>query len=363
MQQINKLLFNEEKREKNILEELSYLNKKIQVRNDLISVINAESKLLQKEVLKNEKKINYLTKKLNDLKSNYGDMIYKSYKSKSQQSRLMFVLSSKNFYQAYKRIAYMKQYANFRKKQGDEIIAQTKIAENLKDSLLLLKKEKDILVTKQKKEKYQIELDQKEKEVLIASIKEKGRSYKRQLQKKLKEERKITAKIDKIIREEIAKANKNSKNKKEFILSPEAKNLASNFERNKGKLPWPIKEGIITRRFGPQKHPIYPGITVNGTGLHFTTSKESVASSIFNGKVMNILINAEGIKNVLVKHGNYISSYNNLETVYVSKGQEVQTGQALGKIFTNKISKKTKLIFVLYKNTIKLNPESWILKR
>ena len=367
MQQINKLLFNEEKKEKNALEQLHYINEKISVRNNLITVMRAESKLLQKELVKSEKKIQTLEKKLTDLKKNYASMIYKSYKSKSQQSRLMFVLSSDNFYQAYKRVAYMKQYAAFRKKQGNDIIRQTKIATALKDSLVVLKREKDLLVTYEEREKQKIEEDQKEKKLLIIKIKQKESSYKSQLQKKIKEERKITAKIDKIIREEIAKANRkkneNSTNKRTFILSPEAKALANSFEKNKGKLPWPIKEGIITRRFGPQRHPLYSGITINGTGLHFATSKESIASAIFNGTILNILVNAEGVKNILVQHGNYISSYNNLETIYVTKGQKITTGQALGKIFTDKISGKTTLIFVLYKNTTRLNPASWILKR
>ena len=157
MQQINKLLFNEEKKEKNALEQLHYINEKISVRNNLITVMRAESKLLKKEVVKSEKKIQTLEKKLTDLKKNYASMIYKSYKSKSQQSRLMFVLSSDNFYQAYKRIAYMKQYAAFRKKQGNDIIRQTKIATALNDSLVVLKREKDLLVTYEEREKQKIE--------------------------------------------------------------------------------------------------------------------------------------------------------------------------------------------------------------
>ncbi len=367
MQQINSLLFNEQKKEKNTLEELNDINKKIQVRTQLINTINAESKLLQKEVTKSEKEIDLLTKKLADLKASYADMIYKSYKSKSQQSRLMFVLSSNNFFQAYKRIAYMKQYSSFRKKQGNQIITQTAVAEKLKDSLLVLKQEKDQLVAVEKAQKKEVEADLKNKQTLISEIKQKENRYKKQLQKKIKEERKITAKIDKIIREEIAKANKKKNKtptrKNEFVLSPEAKALASRFEQNKGKLPWPVKEGLIVRRFGNQPHPHFPGITINGTGVHFATSKESVAESIFNGTILNILVNAEGLKNVLVQHGNYITSYNNLETLYVTKGEKVTTGQAIGKIFTDKVSGKTTLIFVLFKNTTRLNPSSWILKR
>lgn len=367
MQQINNLLFNEQKKEKNALEELNDINRKIKVRTRLINTINAESKLLQKDVVKSEKEIKQLEKELADLKASYADMIYKSYKSKSQQSRLMFVLSSNNVFQAYKRIAYMKQYTAFRKKQGNQIINQTTITEKLKDSLLALKKEKDQLIVVENKEKEEIEEDLKSKQSLISKIKQKESLYKKELQKKIKEERKIAAKIDKIIREEIAKANKKEKKKparkNEFVLSPEAKALASRFEQNKGKLPWPVKEGLIVRRFGNQPHPRFPGITINGTGIHFATSKESVAEAIFNGTVLNILVNAEGLKNVLVQHGNYITSYQNLETLYVIKGEKVKTGQAIGKIFTNKISGKTTLIFVLFKNTTRLNPSSWILRR
>ena len=367
MQQINNLLFNEQKKEKNALEELNDIDKKIKVRTKLINTINAESRLLQKDVVKSEKEIDLLAKKLADLKASYADMIYKSYKSKSQQSKLMFVLSSDNFFQAYKRIAYMKQYTAFRKKQGTEIVAQTVLTEKLKDSLLVLKQEKDQLIAVEKAQKQEIEEDLKNKQSLISEIKKKEKSYKKQLQKKVKEERRITAKIDKIIREEIAKANKKKNlkptRKNEFVLSPEAKALASRFEQNKGKLPWPVKEGLIVRRFGNQPHPRFPGITINGTGIHFATSKESVAESIFNGTVLNILVNAEGLKNVLIQHGNYISSYNNLETLYVTKGEKVKTGQAIGKIFTDKVSGKTTLIFVLFKNTTRLNPSSWILRR
>ena len=139
--------------------------------------------------------------------------------------------------------------------------------------------------------------------------------------------------------------------------------MAAKFELNKGKLPWPVDEGLIVRRFGKQPHPTFPGITVNGTGLHIVTKTGNSAKTIFNGKVLNVLVSSEGRRNVLIQHGNYISSYNNLEKSFVKKGDAVETGQELGQIFTDKVSKKTKLIFVLFKNTTRLNPSSWILKR
>ena len=371
--QVNRLLFNEQKKEKNVLEDLKDLNQKIDIRLSLINTINSEAKLLTSEITKNKKEIAQLENELADLKADYARMIFKSYKSKSQQSRIMFLLSSQNFQQAYKRLEYMKQYTSFRKRQGEEIGFQTVLVKKMNDSLLFQKQVKDTLILAEKYQKEKIELDKNNKEKLISIIKKKERKYKREIQNKIKAERKVAKKIDKIIRDEIEKANrialaklknkiKNTK-KNEFVLSPEAKALAAKFELNKGKLPWPLDQGLIIRRFGKQPHPTFPGITINSTGLHLVTQKGKSAAAIFNGKILNVLVTSEGRKNVLIQHGNYITSYNNLDKLYVKKGDKVITGQKIGQIFTDKVSGKTTLIFALYKNTTKLNPSSWILKR
>jgi septal ring factor EnvC (AmiA/AmiB activator) len=371
--QVNSLLFNEQRKEKNVLEDLKDLNQKIEVRLRLISTINSEAKLLSSEITKNKKQIIQLEKELAALKADYARMIFKSYKSKSQQSRIMFLLSSQNFQQAYKRLEYMKQYTSFRKRQGEEIGFQTDLVKKMNDSLTFQKQVKDTLVLAERDQKEKIELDKSNKEQLISEIKKKERKYKREIQNKIKAERRVAQKIDKIIREEIEKANRialaklkkkpRTTSKNEFVLSPEAKALAAKFELNKGKLPWPLEQGLITRRFGKQPHPTFPGITINGTGLHIVTQKGKSAAAIFNGKILNILVSSEGRKNVLIQHGNYITSYNNLEKLYVKKGDNVTTGEKIGQIFTDKVSGKTTLIFALYKNTTRLNPASWILKR
>ena len=371
--QVNTLLFNAQRKEKNVLEDLKDLNQKIAVRFALIEIINAETTLLATAITKNKKEIEKLEKELALLKADYARMIFKSYKSKSQQSRLMFVLSSQNFQQAYKRLQYMKQYTSFRKKQGEAIGVQTDVVRKMNDSLFFQKQLKDTLMLSEQDQKEKIELDKKDKEKLITTIKKKESKYRREIQNKIKAEKRLAKKIDKIIREEIAKANrlareklKNSSksiNKNEFVLSPEARALAAKFELNKGKLPWPIEEGLITRRFGKQPHPTFPGITINSTGLHMVTRRGKSAAAIFDGNILNILVTSEGKKNILIQHGNYITSYNNLDKLYVRKGDVVKTGEKIGQIFTDKVSGKTTLIFVLYKNTTKLNPSSWILKR
>lgn len=370
---LNKLLFTEIKKEKNALEDLKDINQKIDVRNKLIQTINLEAQLLSKGIKTNQRKLQNFNESLIALKTDYAAMIYKSYKSKSQQSRTMFLLSSQNFYQAYKRLEYMKQYTSFRKKQGEGILIQADFIKKLNDSLGYQKRVKDTLILAEKEQKVAIEADKNKQEVLITKIKRKEGKYKRDIQQKVKEERRIAARIDKIVKEEIANANRLAlfklkdkptvAKKNEFILSPEAKALAAKFELNKGLLPWPIGEGVVVRKFGKQSHPSFPGIIITGTGLHIVTSKGSMAEAIFNGEVLNILVGSGGTKNVMIRHGNYITSYNNLENSYVQKGDKISTGQKIGKIFTDKITGKTTLVFVLLKNTNKLNPASWMLKR
>ena len=362
---VNKLLFDAQKNEKNALEDLKDLNQKITIREKYIKTINLEVKSLSDEIIDKENDIQKLTIKLNKLKEDYATMIYKSYKSKSQQSRVMFLFSSKSFYQAYKRVKYMKQYASFRKKQGEDVAVLAKNFLQLKDSLLYQKKLKDTLLSNEEEQKLKIEDDKIDQQKLISQIKKQENKYKRELLKKEQEQKKISERIDKIIKDAIAKSNalKGVKKSKGFSLTPEAKALAVRFEQNKGKLPWPVESGLIVRRFGKQPHPIYSGNFINSTGIHIATKKGSNAEAIFNGEILAIQTQSEGKKSILIRHGNYISVYNNLETVYVSNGEKVSTGQSLGKIFTDRITGKTKLIFVLSKNTTRLNPTNWILSK
>jgi len=369
IKKVNKLLFEAKNDQKNALVDLSALNQKIGVREKLIETIHLEVKLLSAEIVANENKIAKLNTRLSALKEDYASMIFKSYKSKSQQSRTMFLLSSRNFRQAYKRLEYMKQYASFRKKQGEEIMIQTDLVKQFIVSLNLQKQEKDTLILSENEQKNKIEQDKKNQEKLVSEIKKKEKKYKSELRKSIREEKKIAQKIDKLIRAAIARANRktrvssNKTKKNEFILSPEAKALAARFELNKGKLPWPLRESLVIRRFGKQPHPTFSGITINSSGLHLATKKGEYASAIFGGTVLAIQLTTERKKNVLVQHGNYITAYNNLENSLVKMGDTVTIGQELGKVYTDKVTGKTTLIFLLFKNTTRLNPASWMLKR
>ncbi len=362
---VNKLLFETQKKEKNILEELKDLNQKITIREQLITTINLELKSLSNDIFAYEQQIEKQTQKLNLMKEDYASMIYKSYKSKSQQSRTLFLFSSESFYQAYKRLKYMNQYASFRKKQGEEVFHLKNKLLNLKDSLAYQKELKDTLLSSEEEQKLKIIDEKQDQQTLISQIKKKEKKYKKELRQKQEKEKKLSEQIDKIIKEAIAKSNaaKGAKKSKGFALTPEAKALAATFEQNKGKLPWPVETGLIVRRFGKQPHPVYPGNYINSTGIHIATKKGTLARAIFNGEVLAIQTQSEGKKSILLRHGNYISVYNNLESVFVRVNEKITTGQSLGKIFTDRITGKTKLIFVLSKNTTRLNPVLWISKK
>ncbi|MBS9774872.1 MAG: peptidoglycan DD-metalloendopeptidase family protein [Tenacibaculum sp.] len=365
IKKVEKILSQTKKKKNNALENLKDLNRKITIRKRFIQAIESEVKELSKEIEDNQKKIEDNNSELKLLKDDYANMVFKSYKGKHQQSEVMFILSSKSFYQAYKRLKYIQQYKDFRRKQAENIITKTNNIKDLNNSLKEKKNDKTKLLSSKAKEKKKIELDRKNKKNLISKIKRQESKYKRQLKQKLKEERRIVAKIDKIIRDAIARANRKKKGSKtnKLLLSKAEKALKVKFEQNKGRLPWPIDNGIITRKFGVQRHPTFSGITINSTGIHIRGKRGDEAKSIFTGKVLAVQLLSKGRKSVFIQHGNYITVYNNIEKVYVKKGQSVKTGQKLGMIFTDKVTGKTSLGFVLSRNTKKLNPTHWIRRK
>ena len=356
------LLFKSKKEAETLLSELDDLNKIISVRSRLIRTIDVEAEKLSNAIENNEKEINSLENNLEALKKEYANMVVSSYKSKNKQSRLMFLLSSESFAQAYKRLQYIKQYANYRKQQGEEIKITAQQLSVLTDSLRIKEDEKRDLIALYTRQKDSVDLEKTSQVRLVGKVRAKEKKYVSQLKSKQSEERKIDRQIDKLIAAAIAKSNKSSGKKasSNFHLTPENKKLASSFVANKGKLPWPVKKGLVTRKFGTQPHATLAGITVQSSGIHIATEKGAKAKAIFKGKVLSIILQAGRKKLVLVQHGNYITAYKNLDNVLVKKDATVNTGDEIGVIHTDAVNGKTILIFSLFKETKKLNPEPWI---
>ncbi|SDX64007.1 Septal ring factor EnvC, activator of murein hydrolases AmiA and AmiB [Lutibacter oricola] len=362
---INALLSNAKRKEKNLVGELNDIKDKIKISEDIISVISSETKELGNEIYTNQLEINKNKRDLEALKKDYANMVYKSYKSKSQSNRMMFLLSSENFLQAYKRFQYMKQYNAYRKTQGEEIQQKTVELQTLTDSLTVKKSLKQRLLTDKKEEQNSIEKEKKTQEVLLSQVKQKESKYKKQIAGFIKEEKRVNAAIERSIRAAIAASNKKAGKKSTsatFALTAEAKALASKFTSNRGKLPWPVEKGYVSTYYGKQPHPVVKTLTIQSNGVRITTNKGSKARAVFDGTVMAIQIMSGNKKAVLIQHGNYITVYKNLENVTVSKGSKVKTKQSIGTIFTDKITSKTILDFVLLKNTTTENPVNWIYK-
>ncbi|WP_246994010.1 peptidoglycan DD-metalloendopeptidase family protein [Arenibacter sp. F26102] len=366
--EINRLLFAEKKEKGNVLEQMEAMDQKINVRQQLIRVTNQQSNLLNRQINTNIRNIGKLRNDLAFLKEEYGNMIQKSYQNKSGQSRLMFLLSSENFLQAFKRFQYMKQYTQYRKEQGEQIVAKTDELTQLNKDLSEQRKEKDKLVTENTQIKNQLYKEIQSQKELLKSIRQNESKYAAAIDKKKKEAKRIDEQIESLIRSAIAASNKAagkstssiSASSSKFVLTPEATIVANNFSANKGKLIWPVEKGIKRQGFGVYNDAVYPGIKHESNGVIIATDEGSKARSIFEGEVIAILSVPGGNKGVQIKHGNYISTYYNLSRVYVKKGDKVNIKSDLGDIYTSKSSGTTQLKFYLYKDTTRLNPEEWI---
>ena len=364
IKQINTILFSNIRKEKSVISKVEDLDLKISVRSQIVKVNNQQANLLTRQINVNQRDITNLRSELKNLKKDYANMIVKSYKSKSSQNRLMFLFSSSDFLQAYKRIQYMKQYANFRKKQGEEISEKTQTIQNLNKTLLDQKSIKEALVAENKIVQTTLMKERKFQQNLIRSIKSKSRSLTSEIKQKQRQSAAIDKEIERLIREAIAASNKlaGKASKNVFALTPEAKLLAKNFVANKGKLPWPVEKGVVTQRFGTQPHPLVKTTMIKSNGITIATNPKSKARAVFDGEVMAILSFKGSNPAVLIKHGNFITTYKNIAKVYVRKGQKVKSKQSIGEIFTHPQSGKTTLQFSVFNELKPQNPKNWIYK-
>ena len=370
IKQINTLLFAAQKEEKSVLTQIENLNSKISARQNLIRVTNQQANYLSREINNNRAKINLLETELKDLKEDYASMIVKSYKSKSQHSRIMFLFSSESFLQAYKRLQYMKQYAKYRKLQGESIKKRSIVLEELNQGLIEDKKKKQVLINDNKLAKTKLSKELEDQSQLVSALKKDENKFTRQIQKKQKEATKIDREIEKLIRDAIAASNKKNVKKsgtklsssKTLALTPEAKLIAADFTKNKGKLPWPVKNGVVVKRFGNTRHPQLPNVTTYCSGVEITTEKNAKVRAVFNGEVMEIQKIKGAAKAVFIKHGDYITIYQNMTNVTVKKGDTVTTKQEIGSVANKASSGKSILKFLVYQNDKKMNPASWIYK-
>jgi len=362
IREMNRLLSEEKAEKGNVLEQMEVLDQKINMRQELIRVTNRQSNLLNRQINANVRKISKLREDLELLKEDYAKLIVSSYQQRTNQNRILFLLSSEDFFQAFKRVQYLKQYAEFRKQQGEEIQTKTTELTALNRNLVDQRKVKEGLLAENRKVKNQLSQEVATQKSLLTTIRANESKYTEAIQAKRKEARRIDQEIERLIRNAIASSNKRSgtSGTRSFSLTPEAKALASSFTANKGRLIWPVEKGVKSQGFGVYADKIYPGIKHQNNGVTISTNKGEKARAIFDGEVIDVKTTRTGQKAIFVRHGNFISTYYNLASAYVERGDKVAAREELGEVYTNKTNGLTKLKFYLYQDTKKLNPEEWI---
>jgi septal ring factor EnvC (AmiA/AmiB activator) len=358
----SKLLEATKKSKETTLNQLVIIKKQISTRERLIVNINTEIKAVNEEIDQHNQKLKDLNDELIKLKEEYAAMIYYAHKNRSSYDKLMFIFSSSDFNQAYKRLKYFQQYSAYRKTQV-QLIEQTQAAikqklidlENLKlakvNLLRLIETERSKLDQERAEQNNAItDLTKKEKQ-LLATIKEKEKAAK-----------KLQKEIEKIIAEEISAASKKTGTSKSgsFDLTPAEFKLSADFQLNKGILPWPLERGIISSTFGEHPHPVLKNVMTKNNGIDILTDNGAKARAIFGGEVTRVMSIPNYNYVVMIRHGEFLSVYSNLSEVFVEKGDKVATKQEIGNINTDTKENKTELHFELWQGKTLLNPSQWL---
>ncbi|MCL2131760.1 MAG: peptidoglycan DD-metalloendopeptidase family protein [Lentimicrobiaceae bacterium] len=381
-----KLLESTKKNKATSLREIELIKNQIKKQEKLIQVINEEIHSLDNQIIENTKELDILTKKLNLLTAEYKKAVYVAYKYRNTLSKASFVLSAANFNQAIQRMNYLQEYSRSLNAQLKSILETQQKIKQKDEQLNLQKKEKASLMQDKNKEKEQLAKQETEKNSIVSSLKKQESKINAEINKRISRQKQIDAAIQRIIDEEIAKQRKAEEAKKKntpttptttsttakttttapaktytLTLTPEESALASDFESNKGKLPWPVEKGTVSVGFGSSNHSEVSSVQIKNSGINILTEKSASVRAVFKGTVAGVFDIDDG-KAVLIRHGNYISVYSNLASVDVKKGDQVATKQQIGKIRNEASKTYSELHFEIRKEKDPLNPSLWIMK-
>ncbi len=370
------------------LKGLAALTGQIEERKRYILAINSDMDAIDRELVSLERQLNQLQKELKDKKTKYAASVNYLYRNHTIQDKLLFIFSAQTLEQTYRRLRYVREYASYQRMQGEEIQKKQKQINNKRAELTEARKAKENLLKERENEKTTLERQEKEQKALVDSLRKKQRSLQSEINKKRKEANQLNARIDRLIAEEIEKARKRAeeearreaaaRKKAEKTESPSAtkpkaepleaytmnkadRELSGSFASNRGKLPVPVTGPyIITSHYGEYTVPGLRGVKLDNKGIDIQAKPGAQARAVFNGKVAAVF-QLNGLFNILVRHGAYISVYCNLSTASVKADDTVKTGQTLGTIFSDGADGgRTVLHFQLRREKEKLNPEPWL---
>lgn len=372
------------------LKGLAALTGQIEERRRYILTINNDVESIERELSSLGRQLTRLQRDLKDKKKKYESSVQYLYKNRSIEEKLMFIFSAKSLAQTYRRMRYVREYATYQRLQGEEVLKKQEQLNRKKAELQQVKAAKEGLLKEREEEKVKLEAQEKEQKLLVANLKKKQRGLQNELNKKRREANQLNARIDRLIAEEIEKARKraaeearreaaarkkagektatastSAKPKAQpldtYSMSKADRELSGNFANNRGKLPMPITGAyIITSHYGQYSVEGLRNVKLDNKGIDIQGKPGAQARAIFNGKVAAVF-KLNGLFNILVRHGNYISVYCNLSSALVKQGDDVTTKQTLGQIFSDGTDNgRTVLHFQLRKEKEKLNPEPWL---
>jgi murein hydrolase activator len=369
----NMLLEQTQKTKQTSLNKLLLINRQIEKREALVEAINSEIDQIQAEISIQADQIRHLSDELKKMKDEYARMIYYAYKNLNIFNRIMFIFAAEDFNQAFHRLRYYQQYSSYRRTQA-EIISKTQfeLTQKLND-LEKTKNEKAILAQTKEKEKTKLIGEKETKDKAVQDLSKKEKQLVATLREKQETAQKLQREIEKIIAEEIkasairAKKAAKTENKPKpeitetkIMLTPVEMELSSSFAANKGKLPWPSEKGIITGVYGEHAHPVLKYVKVKNNGIDITTDEGANVRSVFNGKVSRVMSFPNLNKVVIVRHGEFLTVYSNLDEVSVKDGQEISTKQTIGKVHTSPDDSKTEYHFEIWLGKTIQNPQEWL---
>ena len=350
IQETERILSQTSNKKQSSIGRLRALNNQIKTRSSLIKAIQSEVTLLDDDIAENQSIIDAMEGDLEQLREEYAEMVYTAYKTSRSHNELTFLFASETFNQLYMRLKYIKQYSQARKKQGEQIII---VQNNLKDQIAEIEAQKDskqTLLSEELSENQKLENLQGEQKKLVTRLTQQESKIRQELADQKKSERALTNRIEAIIEAERRAA---------LAASVDMSDLNAAFEKERGRLPWPVDNGFVSSKFGVHQHPTLKRVTQNNPGIDIQTQSNAAVRAIFPGKVLGI-VSVEGMGNsIIIQHGKYFSVYSRLKSVSVKKGDDVTASQLLGRVLTDS-QNVSELKFRIHNQKGSVNPEIWL---
>ncbi len=339
------------------LNELKIIGRKLNLRESVLKGLQDEIGLLTERIELNNLAVEMMESDLILLKKDYEKAVMSTYRSSKGNREIGFVLSASDFNQGYKRLKYLQQVTKYRR-------AQSEIIMELKSEIEISRKkmEEDLvrmseLKTREEQQKYLLQSEQNNQQKVVKSLSNKEKQLQRELDEKRRVARKIESELSKLMAEEKRKSGTSD-------MTPEMKLIGDNFQENKGRLPWPVGRGIITSHFGVHNHPVLKYVKENNSDIEITSAGPEPVMAVFKGTVARIFSIPGANMSIIVKHGRFYTVYSNLVNVLVKQGDNVDTKQVLGTVFSDSSKgNEAVLKFMITEETVNLDPELWISKK